>query len=53
VTNVLGHENGKSLQCVGFVTLMNRSVEWLATGKVTLPVPDNFPTADKVSSVAK
>ncbi len=51
VTNVLGHENGKALQCVGFVTLMNRSVEWLATGKVTLPLPENFPTADKVSLV--
>jgi type 1 glutamine amidotransferase len=49
VTNVLGHENGKSLQCVGFVTLLNRSVEWLATGKVTTPVPADFPTAEKTS----
>lgn len=51
VTNVMGHENGKSLQCVGFITLLLRSCEWLATGKVTVPVPPNFPTADKVSVV--
>ncbi len=51
VTNVMGHENGKSLQCVGFLTVFLRSTEWLATGKVTIPVPANFPTADKVSSV--
>lgn len=53
VTNVLGHENGKSLQCAGFVALVNRSVEWLATGRVTTPVPADFPTVDKTSSVAK
>ncbi|MEZ4700057.1 MAG: ThuA domain-containing protein [Rhodothermales bacterium] len=34
---------------VGFRTVLNRSVEWLATGKVTIPVPPNFPTADAVS----
>ena len=53
VTNVMGHENGKSVQCVGFVTLMLRSCEWLATGKVTVPVPPNFPTEDKVSLTGK
>ncbi len=53
VTNVMGHENGKSLQCVGFVTIMNRTCEWLATGKVTIPIPANFPTADRVSLVPK
>jgi len=53
VTNVMGHENGKSVQCVGFVTLMLRSCEWLATGKVTVPVPPNFPTEDKVSVMSK
>jgi type 1 glutamine amidotransferase len=51
VTNVMGHENGQALQCASFVALMNRSVEWLATGKVTLPVPAEFPTEDKVSPV--
>jgi type 1 glutamine amidotransferase len=49
VTNVMGHENGKSVQCVGFITIMLRSCEWLATGKVTVPIPPNFPTADKSS----
>jgi hypothetical protein len=34
---------------VGFVTTLNRGAEWAATGKVTIPVPANFPTADKVS----
>lgn len=53
VTNVMGHENGKSVQCVGFVTLMLRACEWLATGKVTVPVPSNFPTEDKSSVVGK
>jgi uncharacterized protein len=53
VTNVMGHENGKSVQCVGFVTLMLRSCEWLGTGKVTVPVPSTFPTEDKVSVVGK
>jgi type 1 glutamine amidotransferase len=53
VTNVMGHENGKSLQCVGFVTLLNRTCEWLATDKVTLAVPEQFPTAEKSSAVAK
>ena len=53
VTNVMGHENGQALQCVGFITIMNRSCEWLATGKVSTSIPANFPTADKVSKVAK
>jgi type 1 glutamine amidotransferase len=53
VTNVMGHENGKSVQCVGFVTLMLRSCEWLATGKVTVPVPANFPTEEKSSVMSK
>ncbi len=51
VSNMLGHENGKALQCVGFVTLLTRSCEWLATGKVTIPIPENFPTAEKTSMV--
>lgn len=51
VTNVMGHENGQSLQCVGFVTLLLRTCEWLGTGKVTFPVPSNFPTADHSTRV--
>ncbi len=48
----LGHDlNG--MRCVGFVTTLNRGTEWAATGKVTLPIPTDFPTADKTSSLAK
>jgi hypothetical protein len=53
VTNVMGHENGKSVQCAGFTAINNRAIEWLATGQVTLPVPADFPTADKASLIAK
>ena len=48
VTNLLGHVGSlETMQCVGFKTLLCRSVEWVATGKCTTPIPDNFPTADK------
>lgn len=40
-----------AMSCVGFVTTVQRSTEWAATGKVTLGIPKNFPTADKVSQV--
>jgi len=53
VTNVMGHENGRAVQCVGFVTIMLRSCEWLATGKVTVKIPDNFPTEEKSSVLGK
>ena len=42
----MGHDV-KSIQCVGFQTTLQRGAEWAATGKVTLPVPKAFPTADK------
>ena len=45
----MGHENGKSLQCLGFITTINRAAEWLATGKVTQALPKQFPTASQVS----
>ncbi len=51
-TTVMGHVGGKgdpSIRCVGFQTLVARGAEWAATGKVTIPIPDNLPTADKVS----
>jgi type 1 glutamine amidotransferase len=51
-TNVLGHVSGPNapaIECVGFQTLVARGAEWAATGKVTIPVPKNFPTEDKVS----
>lgn len=44
----LGHDvNGMS--CVGFVTTLQRGVEWAATGAVTQKLPSTFPTPDTVS----
>ena len=56
VTNVLGHVNKNAgempaMKCVGFLTLVARSCEWAVTGKVTIPVPSNFPTVSEVSLV--
>ena len=42
----LGHAD-YSMKCVGFVTTLLRGTEWASTGKVTLGVPKNFPTAEK------
>jgi type 1 glutamine amidotransferase len=36
-------------RCVGYQTTVIRATEWLATGKVTYPVPDNFPTRSSMS----
>lgn len=44
----LGHAN-ESQQCVGFITFLQRGTEWVATGKVTQKVPDEFPAPEKVS----
>ena len=38
-----------AINCVGFATLIQRGAEWAATGKVTQPVPETFPTEDGVS----
>jgi type 1 glutamine amidotransferase len=46
---VLGHAD-YSINCVGFITTLQRGTEWAATGKVKQEVPKNFPTADKSSS---
>ena len=45
----LGHAD-YSVKCVGFITTFLRGTEWAATGKVTISVPADFPTADKSSS---
>ncbi len=47
-TTVMGHVMGNditAIRCIGFQTVMARGCEWAATGAVTLPIPDNFPTA--------
>jgi uncharacterized protein len=48
----LGHNNGKDVtaqKCVGFIVTLQRGTEWAATGKVTVKMPADFPTADKTS----
>ena len=45
----LGHDQG-SLEGVGFISSFTRGVEWAATGKVTLPIPKDFPTKDESKS---
>ncbi|MDZ8120327.1 ThuA domain-containing protein [Pontiella agarivorans] len=44
----LGHDT-PAFEGVGFITTFVRGCEWAASGKVTIPVPDDFPTADAVS----
>jgi hypothetical protein len=52
-TTMLGHtwigESRINLDCVGWQTLFVRGVEWAATGKVTGPIPANFPGAKEPS----
>lgn len=43
----LGHDV-EAMKDVGFITIFQRGTEWAATGRVTLPIPRNFPTATKV-----
>ena len=44
----MGH-SPRAMQCVGFIVTLQRGAEWAATGRVTAPPPDDFPTADRVS----
>jgi type 1 glutamine amidotransferase len=48
----MGHDLD-GMRCVGFITTVLRGTEWAATGKVTLPIPDNFPGPDKPGSLPK
>jgi uncharacterized protein len=52
-TTLLGHtwanEPSPDLDCVGFQTLFARGVEWTASGRVSIPIPPNFPGPSKVS----
>jgi HEAT repeat protein/type 1 glutamine amidotransferase len=49
---VLGHA-AEQCRCVGFIVTFLRGTEWAATGRVTqMEVPEDFPTADKVSQRA-
>ena len=44
----LGHDVA-AMQCVGFITTLQRGAEWAATGTVTQKAPDDFPTAEQIS----
>lgn len=46
----MGHDVN-AMRCVGFASTLARGTEWAATGKVTLPLPSDFPTAEKTSVV--
>jgi type 1 glutamine amidotransferase len=45
----LGHDD-YSIESVGFIVSFLRGTEWAATGKVTQPVPEDFPSAEKATS---
>lgn len=45
----LGHTD-YSMECVGFITTLQRGAEWAATGKVTQNIPNDFPKTDRSSS---
>jgi type 1 glutamine amidotransferase len=45
----MGHDLD-GMRCLGFIATLQRGTEWAATGKVTLALPKEFPTADKTSS---
>lgn len=47
----MGHDLD-GMACVGFMATLQRGTEWAATGKVTLPLPKEFPTPEKTSSVS-
>lgn len=43
--------NNEAIYSVGFQTLFARGAEWAATGKVSIEIPDNFPSKTESSSV--
>ncbi len=43
----LGHDT-EAMSCVGFIVTFQRGAEWAATGKVTQPLPADFPTETAV-----
>jgi len=45
----LGHDD-YSIESVGFIISFLRGTEWAATGKVTIPIPGDFPNAEESMS---
>lgn len=39
-----------SMECAGFITLLQRGSEWAATGQVTQEIPEDFPSAERSTS---
>jgi hypothetical protein len=37
------------MRCAGFQAIVTRGTEWAATGEVTIELPKDLPTAEKVS----
>ncbi len=46
----MGHD-ANAMRCHGFAATLQRGTEWAATGQVTIPLPKEFPTADKPSPI--
>ncbi len=45
----LGHFD-YSMECVGFITTLQRGAEWAATGEVTQDIPEDFPSEGQTAS---
>lgn len=52
-TTMLGHtwakEQNPNMDCIGFQTLFSRGVEWAASGRVSIPIPKDFPGEKQMS----
>jgi uncharacterized protein len=48
----MGHDVN-AMRCHGFAATLTRGTEWAATGQVTLPLPKEFPTAEKASPISE
>jgi type 1 glutamine amidotransferase len=46
----MGHD-ANAMRCWGFAGTLTRGTEWAATGAVTVPLPKEFPTAEKLSPI--
>jgi len=38
------------MECVGFMTTLQRGAEWAATGEVTQDIPNDFPSKNQSTS---
>jgi hypothetical protein len=49
IGDLYGNATNIPLRCAGYQTTFVRGTQWAALGKVTLPVPGDFPGRDKIS----